>query len=155
MSKATDEIDVETVEAGIDEVVTNDEAKPQKAPARKRGDLPEGYITPIGFAKLATELKLHTDRQGGHEVKPQMVYSYMRNAPKDDPFPILIVQDSNGDDRQVVKPEDAVAWWTRKNERVAGRRANAAEKAEAKNRRAAEKAEAGEAVEAEEVTEVE
>jgi hypothetical protein len=142
---ATAEPEVETVDATGDETETVSEtstetkAKPKAEPAR--GDLPEGYVTPIGLAKALSQPIdgnaentdpsnfYHTDRSGGHEVRPQMVYSYMKNAPKDHPFPIETVTDSIGKERQALKLDAGLAWWVAKNERVAGRRQNAAEKA--------------------------
>jgi hypothetical protein len=80
-----------------------------------------------------------------------MVYSYAGNAPKEDKFPRVFFDESGnavGSERedgpgetltfeqakernlkQAVKPEEGVAWWERKNSRVSGRAANAAEKA--------------------------
>ena len=140
--------DVEVVESDEIEIV-DESSETEKAPKAKkeptRGDLPEGFVTPVGFAKIATERELHTARDGGHEVKPQMVYSYIKNAPKEDVFPIQEVEDSRGNTRQAVLVEDGVAWWERKNERVAARKANAAEKAEKKAARAAAKAAEAEA----------
>lgn len=145
--------DVETPEATEVEEVTVDgqenadnSGSTKKKAEPKRGTLPEGFVTPIGLAKVLTERGLHTNRQGETaEVRPQMVYSYIKNAPKDDPFPMQTVQDSLGKDRQAVATEEGVAWWERKNARVAGRKENAAAKAAAKEKRAAEKAQAAEA----------
>jgi hypothetical protein len=125
---------------------TSTPAKAAKEPAR--GDLPEGYVTPVGFAKELSKPKdgnaentaddnfRHTDKNGSHEVKPQMVYSYMRNASKENPFPIETVKDSLNHDRQALKLEAGLAWWDAKNARVAERKANAA----AKEQKKAEKA---------------
>jgi hypothetical protein len=83
---------------------------------------------------------MHTNRQGEvAEVAPQMVYSYIKNASKEDPFPIETITDSIGKERQVVKLEAGLAWWERKNARAAERKANAAEKAQKKAERAAAK----------------
>jgi hypothetical protein len=117
--------------------------KKEKAPP-KRGELPEGYTTPVGLAKIITERGLYTNRDGEvAELKPQMVYSYKKNAPKDHPFPEQTVEDSLGNPRLVVEIEAGVEWWITKNQRAAERRANAAEKAEkaaaAKEKKAAEK----------------
>ena len=142
-----DSIDeVEVVVDETEEVLEGDEVaapKAKKAPAR--GELPEEYVTPVGFAKIVSERELHTDRNGGHDVKPQMVYSYIKNAPKEDPFPLTDVEDSLGKTRSAVLIEDGIAWWERKNERTSARKVNAAEKAAAKEKRAAEKAAAAEA----------
>lgn len=135
-------------------------AKAKKEPAR--GDLPEGYVTPVGLAKELTERQLHRDREGNiKKVEPQMVYSYINNAPKDNPFPLEVIQDSLGKDRKVCKVEAGIAWWEAKNTRVSERRQNAAAKAVAKAERAAKKAEEptaeaeAEAEASEEVTEAE
>jgi hypothetical protein len=148
----------EGVEVVVDETVADVEetAKPKKAKKEPaRGELPEDFVTPVGFAKILGEKGLQKARSGEvlTEVKPQMVYSYMNNAPKDDPFPIETVTDSIGKERQAVNIEKGVEWWTRKNERTSAKRANAAQKREAKAaREAAKAAEAeaeGEATEAE------
>jgi len=129
-------------------------AKVKKEPAR--GDLPEGYVTNVGLAKILTERGLHTNKDGETvEVKPQMVYSYEKNASEADPFPTEIVTDSLGKERRAVTIENGVAWWVRKNERAAERKANAAVKAEQKAAKAAAKAEADAAEPAEAVTEAE
>jgi hypothetical protein len=140
--------DVETVEE-TEEVATPEasaegETKTTKKAEPKRGTLPEGYVTPVGLAKVIGEKGLQTNREGEvlSEVKPQMVYSYMKNAPKDDPFPIETVTDSIGAERQAVKVEAALEWWTRKNERTAQRSTNAAEKKAKKEAAAAAKAQA-------------
>jgi hypothetical protein len=139
----TAEEDVETPDEVETEVETPEgsaegsEPKAKKEPAR--GQLPDGYVTPIGLAKILTERGLHKNREGETvEVRPQMVYSYMKNAPKDDPFPIETVTDSLNKERQALTAEAGVAWWERKNARVAQRAQNAQEKA-AKKAAAAEK----------------
>jgi hypothetical protein len=115
--------------------------KTKKEPAR--GTLPDGYVTPVGLAKVLTEPKedgtfYHTGQKdpNNHVVAPQMVYSYMKNAKKDDPFPLETVTDSLGHERQALRLEAGIAWWERKNARANERRQNAAEKAA----KAAEKA---------------
>jgi hypothetical protein len=141
--EVVDESEVETVEATTE---GEKPAKEKKGP--KRGSLPEGYVTPIGLAKeLSKSYKdadgndvfYHTDKNGGHEVRPQMVYSYKNNAPQGDPFPEETVKDSEDIERSALKLADGLAWWLRKNERVAGKRANAAEKASKKAANAAKK----------------
>jgi hypothetical protein len=174
--------DVAEVEQNETEEVPNTDSTPDQTsdgagnkPATKkaepkRGQLPEGYVTPVGLATLLSQPKdgnaentdasnfRHTDRNGGHDVKPQMVYSYIKNASKDAPFPLETVTDSIGASRQAVQIDAGLAWWDAKNERVAGRRQNAAAKAAAKAERAAAKpateaegetSDAGDATEAE------
>lgn len=140
-----DDVDIEDEgEDVVDAPEAKEKVKKEKAPAR--GDLPEGYVTPVELAKVLTERKMHTNRQGEvAEVKPQMVYSYIRNAPKDNAFPIETVTDSNGKERQAVKLEAGIEWWAAKNERTAARKANAANKEAKKAERAAAKAAEAEA----------
>lgn len=139
--------EVDTVAEGTESEAGEKQAKAPKEPAR--GDLSEGYVTPVGLAKILSQpidgdkenLEAsnwyHTDKAGGHDVKPQMVYSYKKNAPKEDPFPSETVTDSLGNAREnVLKLEDGIAWWLRKNARVEERKANAAKKEEAKAERA-------------------
>jgi hypothetical protein len=145
---------VETIDDGVEtSAVEGTETAEKPAKAKKeaaRGALPEGYVTPVG---LATALSQpidgdkentdssnfrHTDKNGEHTVKPQMVYSYMKNASKEHAFPIEVVQDSLGHDRQALKLEAGLAWWDAKNSRVAERKANAGAKAEKKAAKAAE-----------------
>ena len=144
----TAEVDAPEVEETVE--TTEGETTEAKAPKAKkepaRGELPEGFVTPIGLAKELTARQLHRNKAGEVvEVRPQMVYSYINNAPKDNPFPIQVVQDSLGHDRKVVKLEEGLAWWEAKNERVASKRTNAEAKRTAKAERAAAKAEAAEA----------
>jgi hypothetical protein len=140
--------DVESVDDEVEEIAEPTEAsddklatKTEKAPAKpKRGDLPEGYVTPVGLAKLINENKLHRNKEGELTTcPPQVVYSHIKNAPKDHPFPLETVADSNGQSRQVVKIDAGLQWWREKNERTAQRKANAADKAR-KQAEAAQKA---------------
>jgi hypothetical protein len=156
MARRTDTVEeVDTPDAETEEVTapteaaSNGESKPAKAAKEPaRGDLPDGFVTPVGLAKKLSEPKdgnkenddasnwYHTDKNGSHEVKPQMVYSYKNNATKEDPFPIQTIKDSLSKDRDVVKLDEGLAWWDRKNERVQGRKANAAAKVAAKAEKA-------------------
>jgi hypothetical protein len=143
VSTATDEVvadvdtDVDFTEQDDerDEVAAGDEGtseKDEKAPARKkRGEIPEGYVTPIGLCKEINAQGLYT---GEGELKPQAVYSYIRNAPAAHPFPQGQVLD---DGRTVYKLEEGLAWWKEKNERAATRKKNAADKASATKEKAA------------------
>jgi hypothetical protein len=147
-----EDLDVEEPDEDLEEVEATEskgesKGKGKESDKPKRGDLPEGYVTPIGFAKIVGERGLHTLRDGtvADEVKPQMIYSYMRNAPKSDPFPIEKIKDSNGVERQVLKVDEGVAWWERKNERAAGRKQNAADKAAKKESNGKQSKESGEA----------
>lgn len=162
MSRNTNaEVELDEVEAVTEEETVEGETAEKVVKAKKepvRGDLPEGYVTPIGLAKALGENKLYLNRAGeATDVKPQIVYSYIKNAPESHPFPIETVQDSLGHDRQALKLEAGLAWWAEKNVRSAERKANAATKSTAKAEKAAAKAAAA-PVEAEadvEVTEAE
>jgi hypothetical protein len=159
-SRNTD-ADVDTPNEELEETATEGtEANGQAAKGGKkkepaRGDLPEGVVTPVGFAKILGERGLQKDRQGNvlTEVRPQMVYSYIKNAPKEDPFPLKKVNDSIGKERDVVSVDEGVAWWERKNTRTAERAENArkkeAQKAANKAKREQEAKEKAESAEAE------
>jgi hypothetical protein len=140
------QVDDEQEEAAAPVEVTEGEAKAKEPKAKKepaRGELPEGHITPVGLAKVINERKLHTNREGEIvDVAPQMVYSYIKNAPKEDPYPSIDgLTDSLGKARlNVAEVEKAVAWWIRKNERAAARKANGAAKAAKKTEKKTEKA---------------
>jgi hypothetical protein len=143
----TDAPEVEAIELDeteeVEEVAEGD-APAEKAPKAKkepaRGDLPEGYVTPVGLAKILSERNLHQNRAGETvPVPPQMVYSYIRNAPKDQPFPLEVITDSLGKERSAVNVDKAVEWWTAKNERAGAKKANAAAKAQAKAEKSAAK----------------
>jgi len=140
---------------------TEPKAKAEKAPAApKRGDLPEGWVTPVAFAKHMTENQLHTDKDGNvAELKPQVVYSYIKNAPKDHPFPnsedgkLLEVEDSNGVSRGAFLLAEGLEWWENRKRRANERKANAQAKAAKKTAKPADKPTAGPAGEDDELEE--
>jgi hypothetical protein len=139
---ATTNPDVDTPEVVSGPEGTESAAPKEKKPAR--GALPEGYVTPVGLAHELGKRGLQKDRDGNvlTEVKPQMVYSYMRNAPKEDAFPIEKVNDDQGNERQALKLDAGIEWWERKNKRAAERKENAAAKAAKKAEKAAATSEA-------------
>jgi len=141
--------DVDLVEVNGDEDVVETAEEP-KAPKEKkvkeksRGDLPEGLVTPIGLTHRLNELKLGRDRAGNEkELAPQEVYSSIKNASKDNPYPALEnVTDSLGKPRaNICNLEEGVAWWERRLAGTAARRDAAAKKAEEKAAKAKAKAE--------------
>ena len=122
-------VDVEDVEV-VEETVTPDTevaAAAPKAPARP--PIPEGFVTPIGFAKALSE-KL------GKEIRPQVIYSYIRNASKEHPLKTY----SEGGRENLMKLEESLTWWMDKDVRVAAKKANAADKVAKSEAKAAEKA---------------
>jgi hypothetical protein len=130
-SESEDTVAEDTVgtEAASDPSTEN---KAPKAPARPTP--PEGFVTPSGFAAA-----LKTER--GVELRPQVVYSYMKNQSKEDGFP-FVDSTTLGESasRPLIKVEDALGWWDRKEQRKVQRSQNAQAKAAEKERRAAEKA---------------
>jgi hypothetical protein len=92
----------------------------------RRGELPEGYVTASEFARLVVARGLQVRRDGTPgKLRAQSVYTYARNAPATDPFPLYDVVDSAGVERRAVKVDEALPWWERKNTRVEARRRNA------------------------------
>lgn len=132
VSDSNSQPDVEDLSEQEEVEVSAPEKAKAETPAKgpKRGTLPETNVTPVGLAKILTEKKLHQNKDGVViEVKPQMVYSYMKNSGADDRLETHEIMDSNGQPRQVFDIETAVAWWERKNARVVVRKQNAADKA--------------------------
>lgn len=114
-------VDMPAAETGTPAVAGETVETVGKAPAR--APLHEGYVTPIGLAKELSKVKDGTQ----DSVKPQVVYSYIKNASKDFPFPSETI-----DGRFCVKLDAGMKWFADKDERVAAKKANAAEKAAAK-----------------------
>jgi hypothetical protein len=96
-----------------EEVATEKASKVSKS---KKAPLPEGWVTPVQFAKLLTE-------QTGKEVRPQIIYGYVKSG-KD--FPC----DKTNDRAAIVHLERALAWVAGKDDRKAARQAAKAAKAE-------------------------
>ena len=122
------EVDAPTAGAHEAPEAADGEAKPDAKPSKnKRPPVPEGFITPVAFAKeLTKHLHESGDLDADAEIPPQMVYSYLKsNSKGDNAFP----QYPGGEGRKVLlKLDEALAWWDAKNVRVAERKANAANK---------------------------
>jgi hypothetical protein len=117
--------------------------KPVKETKPKRGDLPEGLVTPVQLAKeLSKPLDGNAEnlddsnyrythsKNGSHVVVPQMVYSYLKGAGGKNPLELRTVVDSEGTSRDnIMVLTDALAWWDAKNARAAASKATAQEKA--------------------------
>jgi len=112
-----------STEGETDTVETTTESERANATKATRPKLEEGLVSPIEFRN--TLAKPESEGGRGVDIRPQIVYSYIRNQGKNDPFPVVM---SNG--RPGVKLEDALAWWDRKEARKTERAANAAAKAE-------------------------
>jgi len=85
-------------------------AKPKQP---KRPAAPDGYVTPVNFAKALSE-------KTGTDVRPQIVYGYVKNG-KD--FPVDMQPLPGGGSRPIVHLERGLAWFdalqARKSERAA------------------------------------
>jgi hypothetical protein len=139
------DLDVDTPDASdeIEEVpgspeVAEKPAKAAKAPARP--PVPEGYVTPVAFAKILTEhLRNKGKLAGDKEIAPQMVYSYLNNSNKEgSKYPWQSY--SVGGRDNLLKVDESLAWWDAKDERVASRKTAKANKEAAKAEKAAAKA---------------
>jgi hypothetical protein len=116
------------------------EGKLAKKTASARPSVPEGYTTPVQFAKMLTTY-LHDSNQLDEEkiVAPQVVYSYIKNSQGGkNPFPVYSVGDRQWllklDDEG--KPAEGLKWWQDKIDRVAASKQNAAAKATKKAEKA-------------------
>jgi len=146
-----DEVDVADAEEDEAEEVDTSEAKPKgakkatKKAAKARPPVPDGYIAPVAFAKKLTTKLIEQGRlEADEEIPPQMIYSYIKNsAAGQHPLPSY----SEGGRENLLKEDEAFAWWDAKEERAKARQV-------AKKAKAAKKA-AGAAVEETEETESE
>jgi hypothetical protein len=102
--------------AAVDKITAREVAPAPATPATasKRPALPEGYVTPVGLTNIINERGLYNGGVG--QLRSQAMYSYIKNAPADHPFPLETINN-----RDVVKIEAGVQWWNEKNERVAAR----------------------------------
>jgi hypothetical protein len=127
---------------------TTDGDKPAKAPkVPARPPVPEGYVSPVAFAKLLTE---HLEKNGAsnrkglisvkeNPIAPQVVYSYIKNNGKDskNPFPQYTGEEVGVPGRAVVvKVDEGLAWWDEKTNRVGARAQAKAEADKAKAEKA-------------------
>jgi hypothetical protein len=102
---------------------TATEAKAEeKAPKKEKAPLPDGFVTPVTFAKeLGAKL--------GKEIRPQIIYGYVKNnGPQSkNPFPF----EKNSDGAFIVNRDAAFAWYDALQERKTTREAANAAKAAA------------------------
>jgi hypothetical protein len=156
------EEDVETVEASDEDVevvpaepTTGTVQAQTKAPARPV--VPEGFITPVQFAKELTDRERKAGRIAeGEVIAPQVIYSYVNQGKKAGADPVKTLRSySEGGRENLLKREEAFAYWDAKAQRVQDRKdAKAAkEKAAAEKAAAAAKQPAPAPVEAEAASE--
>lgn len=127
----------------VDAPATSDESdKPAEEKTTKvvkkssRPAVPGGYITPVQFAKKLSEKLTAEARDRGElaaneviEVPPQQIYSYInqaRKAGENAKYPIPTY--SEGGRQNLLKEDEAFAWWEAKAQRVASRIAGLAGK---------------------------
>jgi hypothetical protein len=92
-------------QATADATKTNE----QNPPKKEKAPLPDGFITPVQFAKKLSE-KL------GKDIRPQVIYGYVRNS-KD--FP----SQKNTDGAFIVDEAKAFTWYDQKEARRVEREA--------------------------------
>jgi hypothetical protein len=144
-----DDDELETVPAGAaDAAAPKAEAKPKEAKTPARPPVPEGYVTPVTFAKLLTA-HLKEKNPEAKDVPPQMIYSYMKNADPTkagvkNPWPRY----SDGGRENLLKADESLAWWDAKDARVKASKETKAEKDAKKAAKATEAAAAPQAEEA-------
>jgi hypothetical protein len=103
-----------------DETDEDEETEDGEAPATPAGrnfvDMPEGYVTPVGFVKILAK----PTSEGGRNVivKSQVIYSTAKNTKS---FP----HDKWVDGRMRIKVEDGLKWWDEKEKRKTERLAEA------------------------------
>src|SRR5262252_10862870 len=124
--------EVENVDAS--QVEGGDAAPATEDKKSSRTPVPAGWGTPIQFAKALGE-------RLNREFKPQVVYSYINNRGKNNPFPVHYVgadgteyQENWEGARPLLKLndagafEEAMAWWDAKEERKTASATKAKEK---------------------------
>jgi hypothetical protein len=85
------------------------------AASQKKHDLPENHVTPVGLAKIISK-----ERMGGKELRPQMVYGWIKNS-KD----LAAKVKKHTDGRNIIHKDDGLAWFDAKEARKAERAAAA------------------------------
>ena len=158
------DLDVDSGDAEDVEEVPAEAEKPKGATkkatkaANTRPPVPAGYISPVAAAKKLSAHLTAKARAAGQleedeeiEVRPQVVYSYIRNN-QEGKSKNPIKTYSEGGRENLLKLDEFIAWWDEKDARVAARKAGAkktAKKAEAAPAEEVVEAEAAEVVEAE------
>jgi hypothetical protein len=116
----------DTVEEGTATTPTDKPAKAKKESTRP--PVPEGFISPVTFAKILTEHKRANGTLDGDKViAPQVVYSYIKNNPADGKYPFPARTDVPGR-ALVLKADEGLAWWDEKDARVKAQKTAKAEK---------------------------
>lgn len=95
-------------------------AEEAKAPKKEKAALPEGFVTPVAYAKTRKHPKT------GEELRPQIIYGYIKNngAGSKNPFPC----EQNSDGAWMVNKAKADEWLKQLEDRKATRAAEKAAK---------------------------
>jgi hypothetical protein len=114
----SDQAETDTVPEGATQTATTAApAKPKRAPA------PEGYITPVAWAhKLSERLQKANKLPANLEIPPQMVYSWVKQG-KNPTAKDGLKSYTEGGRENLLKEDEANAWYDRKEQRVAEREA--------------------------------
>src|SRR5688500_14017078 len=112
VSELDSDIDFDATDDTVEVEASEEKPKKEKKVKEKsKGDLPEGYVTPIGLTNAINEQGLAFDKTGAvKQLKPQEMYSYIKNAPKDRPSPFTEVEDSLGKTRNAATLEAGLQW---------------------------------------------
>jgi hypothetical protein len=122
-----DEVETDVESTEVEEGIEEKPAKEKKESSRL--SVPDGYTTPIGFKNALVEQgKVPAD------YRPQLVYAYVKNPGKKNPFPVKWTNGTEVFDtkdeaqaetpagkeaRPVVNLDEALAWWDEKEQRKA------------------------------------
>ena len=116
----------DTVEEGTAAAPTDKPAKAKKESTRP--PVPEGFVSPVAFAKILTDHKRANGTLAADKViAPQVVYSYIKNNPADGKYPFPARTDVPGRALVLVASE-GLEWWDAKDARVKAQKTAKAEK---------------------------
>jgi hypothetical protein len=133
--------DDETEEAPATPPVKNVKQVGAAKTTSSRKPVAEGYVAPVEAAKRLSEHLTIKGREAGLigadqeiEIKPQVMYSYIKNNGPDskNPLPRYTDPELTGGRECVVKVAEVIKWWEDKDARVSERKANAKVKADKK-----------------------
>ena len=144
LGEADVDVDVDAATEADEDAETVDAAPPTKGnvvktnattkKASTRPAVPEGFISPVAAAKeLSKHLTAKAHEAGtikedeAIEIRPQVVYSYIKNNAAGSKNPITTYSEGGRDN--LLKLDEFLAWWDAKDARVAERKANVKTKA--------------------------
>jgi hypothetical protein len=131
------DVDAPDGDEAEDTVAEGTEAAPTDKPTKAKKEstrppVPEGYISPVQFAKVLTEHKIKNGTlEEGKVIAPQVVYSYIKNNPADGKYPFPARTDVEGR-ALVLKADEGLKWWDEKDARVKAQKTAKAQRDAAK-----------------------